>query len=221
VNFRYILQLLITEKDMIIKQFPVGPFQMNAYIIHDTNNKECILVDPGDEIEMLDAYLQKNGLKPKAIFNTHGHIDHIRFASIVQKKYAIPFYLGEEDVPLLDQLKRQGEIFGIETAEPPQVTNFLNDGDTYTVGSHSFSVLHTPGHSPGSMCFLFNRDVIVGDVLFYDSIGRTDLYRGSYEVLLNSIKSKLMPLEDGINVHSGHGPATTIGRERINNPFLV
>jgi glyoxylase-like metal-dependent hydrolase (beta-lactamase superfamily II) len=206
---------------MHIRQFPVGPFQMNAYIIHDTKSKECILVDPGDEIEKLDKYVRESGLKPQAIFNTHGHIDHIRFASIAQKKHAIPFYLCKEDLPLLENLKRQGAMYGIETAEPPAVTNFLNEGEIYSVGSHSFSVMYTPGHSPGSMCFLFDKDVIVGDVLFYDSIGRTDLYMGSYEVLLDSIKTKLLPLADDINVYSGHGPATTIGRERIKNPFLA
>jgi len=206
---------------MQIRQFPVGPFQMNAYIIHDPKSMECILIDPGDEIETLDKYIIENGLKPQAIFNTHGHIDHVRFASIAQKKYEIPFYMNKEDIPLLENLKRQGAMYGIETAEPPTVTNFLNDGEFYSVGSHSFSVMHAPGHSPGSVCFLFEKDVIVGDVLFYDSIGRTDLYMGSYDVLLDSIKTKLLPLADDINVYSGHGPVTTIGRERAHNPFLV
>ncbi|MCB9059738.1 MAG: MBL fold metallo-hydrolase [Calditrichae bacterium] len=206
---------------MIIKQFPVGPFQMNAYIIHNEKADECLLIDPGDDLHILENYLEQKKLVPQAIFNTHAHIDHVRMLSIIQKKYDLPFYLAKEELPLLENLQNQGAMFGIETAEPPHVTNYLSEDEEYNVAGLSFSTIHTPGHSPGSICFLFEKDLIAGDVLFYDSIGRTDLYMGNYEQLIDSIKTKLMVLDDSIRVHPGHGPSTTIGRERAHNPFLV
>ncbi len=205
---------------MIIKQIAVGPFQMNAFVVHNENSDECILFDPGDELEKIYSYLNENGLTPKAIFNTHGHIDHICFLSQIQQKYNLPFYLGKDDEPLLDSLAKQGTMFGIETATPPKVTDYLEDGQSFEIAGLSFSTLHAPGHSPGSICFHFDKTVITGDVLFYDSIGRTDLFMGNYDQLIESIKTKLLTLEDEIVVYPGHGPSTTIGRERQNNPFL-
>jgi len=205
---------------MIINQITVGPFQMNSAIVHQENSTECILIDPADELEKIYTYLDKNNLTPKAIFNTHAHIDHIRFLSRVQEKYKLPFYLASEELPLLDSLEKQGAMFGIDTAAPPKVTHNLEEGQKYEIAGLSFSCLHAPGHSPGSICFLFEKDVIAGDVLFYDSIGRTDLYMGNYEQLIESIKTKLLPLADETAVYPGHGPSTTIGREKQFNPFL-
>jgi len=205
---------------MTIKQITVGPFQMNVYIVHKSDSKECLLIDPSDELDRIYEYLDQNSLKPIAIVNTHAHIDHIRFTRDIQEKYSLPFYLAKEEVPLLENLVRQGAMYGIETSEPPKVTDNLEECDLLSVGSFSFKVLHAPGHSPGSMCFLFDKDIIAGDVLFYDSIGRTDLYMGSYNQLIQSIKDKLLTLADDINVYPGHGPQTTIGRERQYNPFL-
>jgi glyoxylase-like metal-dependent hydrolase (beta-lactamase superfamily II) len=205
---------------MLIKQQVAGPFQMNIYIVIDEDSKECILIDPSDDVELLFSFIDENGLNPVAIFNTHAHIDHVCYLSLVKEKYKIPFYLSELEQPLLNSLKQQGEMFGIDTAEPPIIDHFLEEGQTHQVGQHSFQVLHAPGHSPGSMCFLFEKDVIVGDVLFYDSIGRTDLYMGNYDQLINSIKTKLLVLNENLNVYPGHGPQTTIGREKELNPFL-
>lgn len=205
---------------MIIKQITVGPFQMNLAIVHQENSNECILVDPGDELEKIYAYLDEKQLTPKAIFNTHAHIDHIRFLSQIQDKYDLPLYLAKEELPLLDSLEKQGTMFGIDTAAPPKVTHYLEEGQTHEVAGLSFTLLHAPGHSPGSMCFLFEKDLIAGDVLFYDSIGRTDLYMGNYDQLIESIKTKFWPLTDETIVYPGHGPSTTIGREKQFNPFL-
>jgi hydroxyacylglutathione hydrolase len=205
---------------MIIKQITVGPFQMNVYIIHKEDNNECLLIDPSDELHRIYDYIEQNNLNPIAIVNTHAHIDHIRFTKNIQDKYDLPFYLAREELPLLENLVRQGAMYGIETAQPPRVTHTLEECDLLSVGSFSFKVLHAPGHSPGSMCFLFEKDVIAGDVLFYDSIGRTDLYMGDYDQLIQSIKTKLLILPDHIHVYPGHGPQTTIGRERQFNPFL-
>ena len=205
---------------MIIKQITVGPFQMNVYIIHKADSNECLLIDPSDELDRIYDYLDENSLKPIAIVNTHAHIDHIRFTKDIQDKYDLPFYLAKEELPLLENLVKQGAMYGIETSQPPKVTHNLEECESLTVGSFSFKVLHAPGHSPGSMCFLFEKDIIAGDVLFYDSIGRTDLYMGSYNLLIQSIQAKLLTLSDDIRVYPGHGQETTIGRERQYNPFL-
>lgn len=205
---------------MTIKQITVGPFQMNVYIIHNQNNNECLLVDPSDELDRIYDYLDHHQLKPIAIVNTHAHIDHIRFTKHIQDKYKLPLYLADEEIPLLDNLEKQGALYGIETAEPPGLTHRLVETEKLVIGSFTFRVLHAPGHSPGSMCFLFEKDLIAGDVLFFDSIGRTDLYMGDYDLLIQSIRTKLLTLPDDTRVYPGHGPATTIGREWQYNPFL-
>lgn len=205
---------------MIIKQITVGPFYMNAYVLHKENASDCILVDPGDELEKIYTYLDENKLTPKAIFNTHAHIDHVRYLSHIQEKYALPFYLAEEEIPILESLQKQGAMYGLDTGPTPKITHTLQEDQTHEAAGLSFSLLHTPGHSPGSMCFVFEKDVISGDVLFYDSIGRTDLYMGDYDQLITSIKTKLWPLDASYEVFPGHGPATTIGREKEFNPFL-
>ncbi len=206
---------------MIIKAFSVGPFPMNTYVVHEEEGADCLLIDPSDDLHVLYNYLDENNLNPVAIINTHAHLDHIRFTSEIQKKYNLPFYLNDEELPLLENLQQQGAMFGMETAQPPKQTHPLNEKDKFNVGSFTFAVIHAPGHSPGSMCFLFGKDLIGGDVLFFDSIGRTDLYKGDYNLLINSIKTKLFILPDDTRVHPGHGPSTTIGREKSSNPFLV
>jgi len=205
---------------MIIKSFSVGPFPMNTYIVHKEKGSGCLLIDPSDDLHLLYSYIDENNLKPEAIVNTHAHLDHIRFTSLIQNKYDLPFYLNDEEIPLLENLKQQGAMFGMETAEPPKITNPLEETENLVVGSFNFKVIHAPGHSPGSMCFLFGEDLIGGDVLFFDSIGRTDLYKGDYDLLIKSIKTKLFMLPGETVVHPGHGPSTSIGREKTSNPFL-
>ena len=151
---------------MIIKSFSVGPFPMNTYIVHKEGGEECLLIDPSDDLHILYNYLDENNLNPVAIVNTHAHIDHIRFTSEIQKKYNLPFYLNDEEIPLLENLQQQGAMFGMETAEPPSVTHQLLEEEKLEVGSFILRVIHVPGHSPGSMCFLFGEDLIGGDVLF-------------------------------------------------------
>jgi len=206
---------------MIIKAFSVGPFPMNCYIIFEQNKKDCLLVDPSDDLQILEEYITENNLEPCAIINTHAHIDHIRFTRLIQEKYRLPFYLNEEEIPLLENLQSQGAMFGMDTAAPPEVTHLLTETEELQIKNFSFKVIHVPGHSPGSMCFLFGNDLIAGDVLFNGSIGRTDLYMGNYQLLIESIKKKLLTLPDNVVVYPGHGPSTTIGKERITNPFLV
>ena len=198
----------------------VGPFEMNCYIIYSESTGECILIDPADETEGITSTISEKDLKPVAIFNTHNHIDHLRHVSEIQDEYNLPFYISEKDLPLLNSLKDQGQLFGLEVSEPPKVTNYVEDGEQFNLIGEKFRILHTPGHSPGSICLYFEGHIIVGDVLFQDSIGRTDLYGGNYKQLLESIEVKLLTLPDETNVYPGHGPQTTIGRERNFNPFI-
>ena len=205
---------------MPIHTLPSGPFQMNCYVVYDESRTHCLLFDPGDEPEALIRFLEKERLQPEAIFNTHAHIDHVRFLDRIQRHYAIPFYLAPEEKPLLENLPKQGAMFGLETGNIPRVDHELHEGQRFEFGTLRFYTLHTPGHSPGSICFVFDDFVISGDVLFYDSIGRTDLYMGNTPLLLDSIRGKLWPLPDNMAVYPGHGPSTTIGREKTYNPFL-
>ena len=205
---------------MKIHQIAAGPFEMNCYIVAEEDYPDCILIDPGDDIESIIKYIEKNNLKPKKIINTHCHIDHVRKVSDVQKYFNTSFYVCEDDTPLLETLKDQGMLFGLDTSEIPKVDSFLKDGDTFELVEKTFHILHTPGHSPGSISILVDNHLFVGDVLFKDSIGRTDLYGGNYDLLIQSIKNKLLVLPDATIVYCGHGPRTTIGRERKYNPFL-
>jgi hydroxyacylglutathione hydrolase len=205
---------------MRIKTITVGPFEMNCYVVAEDAFPECLIIDPGDEPERIIKVIEDHGLEPTRIVNTHNHIDHIRHVSKIQDHFNIPFYLCEDDLPLLESIKSQGLLFGLPSSEPPKVSGFLKEGDSFKLHKEQFQVFFTPGHSPGSICIYVPGHVFVGDVLFKDSIGRTDLLGGSYEVLMNSIRTKLLTLPDDTIVYPGHGPVTTIGREKQFNPFI-
>jgi glyoxylase-like metal-dependent hydrolase (beta-lactamase superfamily II) len=205
---------------MHIETITVGPFEMNSYVLSDDKTKECIVIDPGAEIEKIIQYIRGRDLKPVSIFATHAHIDHVGYASDIIKELQVPFYMGEADLPILDTLKGQAEMFGITVGEKPAPGSFFTDGQTIDFCSSEIKVLHTPGHSPGSFSFYIDGCVFVGDVLFYNSIGRTDLYKGDYDTLIRSIKEKIFTLPDDTVVYPGHGPDTTVGREKAKNPFF-
>jgi hydroxyacylglutathione hydrolase len=205
---------------MKIKTISVGPFEMNCYVVSEDNYPECLIIDPGDEPDKIIVTIEKAGLNPVKIINTHNHIDHARRVSDIQKHFKIPFYICENDQPLLETLREQAMLFGLDASELPQIEGYLKDGDTFKLVEKTFKILHTPGHSPGSISIFTEGHVFVGDVLFKDSIGRTDLYGGDYNVLIRSIREKLLVLPGDTIVYSGHGPATTIGREKKMNPFL-
>ena len=210
-----------SEQEPRIVAITVGPFAMNCYLLADQDSGQAILIDPGAESERLIRKIEAEHRRLLYIVNTHGHIDHAAEAGIVQKHFKVPFYIHRDEAPVLESLNRQGALFGIEVTEKPEVTSYLQDGDTLRLGSITGSVLHTPGHTPGGLALLFGRHVFAGDTLFRDSIGRTDLPGGNYEQLLRSINTKLLTLSDDTRVYPGHGPATTIGRERKHNPFLT
>ena len=205
---------------MKIETFPVSSFGMNCYLVSDSESGAAIYIDPGAEADMLIENISNMNLNLKFIINTHCHIDHVAEASKVIDHFQIPFYIHKGDLPLLDNLREQGKFFGLNVQEIPKITEFVNDGDSFNFGKLTASILHTPGHSPGGISIKIENSVFVGDCLFMDSIGRTDLPGGNYTQLMKSIQDKLLTLDDSTIVYPGHGPATTIGRERKNNPFL-
>ena len=205
---------------MKIETITVGSFAMNCYLVSDENSGEAVYIDPGAEAERLIEKVETENLNLKYIINTHCHIDHAAEVNQVKRHFNVPFYMHKGDLSLLKSLKEQGSFFGISVRDIPSDIQFVEDGQQLTLGTESFVIIHTPGHSPGGISIKNNSDLFAGDSLFYDSIGRTDLPGGVYEQLLNSIHTKLLTLDDQTTVYPGHGPTTTIGRERQKNPFL-
>ena len=209
---------------MELEIFTFNPFATNCFLLED--NGQIAVVDPScqseqEVAELLDAVAALGG-NVTSLLLTHAHIDHIFGCKALFEAFGLSFGLHPEDVPLFQNGPTQAAMFGVPLDVEGVPLAALEPGTTITVGSVSLDIVHTPGHSPGSVSFVdrANRYVIAGDVLFEGSIGRTDLWRGSIHVLLESINSKLMVLEDDFTVYPGHGPATTIGRERASNPFL-
>ncbi len=208
-----------------LKTFVFNAFQENTYVISDETG-HCAIVDPGcysdKEFNQLTEYIATNHLKPVKLINTHGHVDHILGIAKIASAYSLVPEFHEEEKSLLDKATGQGNIFGFKVNPLPAQINLLDENHPVLFGSSKLDVLHVPGHSKGSVAFYSKNDkiVITGDVLFKDSIGRTDLEGGDYDVLMNSIFKKLLTLGDEVVVFPGHGPSTTIGIEKLNNPFL-
>ena len=205
---------------MIIKNVVVGPLEVNCYILGCEDSKEAAVIDPGDNAGEIIRIIDKEGLKPKFIINTHAHFDHIGGVKAIQDHFKIDFFLHKEDLFLVDNASEQATAFGLKPISKPVVNKYVNDGDEITLGNLTIAVIHTPGHSPGCVCYYLDSSVFVGDTLFAGSIGRTDLPGGSYETLINSVKERLFPLGDSTIVYPGHGPSTTIEDEKVHNPFL-
>lgn len=209
-----------------IKKFVVNPLQENSFVVSDDTG-DCILVDPGfyfeEEREEVKEYISTKGLKPVMIANTHGHFDHIMGVDLIRKAYHIPFKLHPGDVYWIERAAEQAAMFGFEMdpVEAPDV--LINERDTLDFGRSSLSILHVPGHSPGHVVFYSEPDgiLIVGDVLFYGSIGRTDLPGGDHQTLISGIREKLFRLPGDTKVFCGHGPETTLAFEKSSNPFLT
>lgn len=207
--------------------FTYNPFQENTYVVYETQTKEAFIIDPGclgaQEEQHLFSNIEALGLKPVRLINTHCHLDHIYGNAAVAERYQLDLGIHPLETPVLEAAPRINDAYGL----PPMTTSpapsyFLEEGESLTLGDRTFEILLTPGHSPGSICF-YNREdgyIISGDVLFANSIGRTDLPGGDYDTLMGSIHGKLLPLPDTTIVYSGHGPSTTIGAEKSSNPFL-
>ena len=208
-----------------VKGFTFNPFQENTYVLFD-ETQECIIIDPGcygpEEKLELTQFIKQKGLKPVQLLNTHCHIDHVLGNKYVSETWGLDLVINKREVDLLDAVQSYGANWGIFAEKSPAASFFLDEGDKVSFGASQLAVFFTPGHSPGSICFysMYDNFIISGDVLFYQSIGRTDLPGGDYDTLIESIQNKLFVLPDNTTVYSGHGPVTTIGAEKKLNPFV-
>jgi glyoxylase-like metal-dependent hydrolase (beta-lactamase superfamily II) len=211
-----------THGVMIHEILPVGLLQCNCSVFGDETSREAIVVDPGAEIGEIEKILQKHQLTVKAIVVTHAHIDHVAGAQELKRKTGAPVYLNENDQELLSALDVQAQWLGVQTPEKVHVDTNAVDGTAISLGGSDFQVMHTPGHTQGSISVFIPQQnmLIAGDTLFRDSIGRTDLPGGNSRQILSSIKTSLLVLPEETVVLPGHGPKTTIGREKEKNPFL-
>ncbi len=207
---------------MIIETFPVGPLQCNCTILGDEQAGEAIVIDPGDEIGRIHRRLSDLGLKLKQILVTHAHIDHVGGALKLKRLTGAPILFNQNDLPQIKMMEEQAGWLGVATPETAPPDEPLTDGAVVGLASCPAQVIHTPGHTQGSVCLHFAplNLLIAGDTLFAGSIGRTDLPGGNYRQIMESIQSRLLPLPDETKVLPGHGPGTTIGAERSRNPFL-
>ena len=209
---------------MTIKQFVFNPFSENTYVVYD-DSKECIIIDPGcvdpHEKEELVNFIEKENLYVKTLINTHCHIDHVLGNYFVKQKYGVELIIHKSDLPTLKANEVVAPMYGFNNYEPTEADGFLEEGEQFKFGNTVFDILFVPGHAPGHMA-LVNVDekvCISGDVLFQQSIGRTDLPGGDHDTLISSIKNKMFKLPDDVKVYCGHGPETTIGFEKKYNPF--
>lgn len=206
--------------------FTFNPFQENTYVVYD-ETKKCAIFDPGcfeqREKKELKAFIEDNGLEPVRLINTHCHIDHVFGNHFVSSTWGLDLEIHNGELPVLEAVPIISQLYGIPPGDPsPKPRKFIVEGEEITFGNTTLKALFTPGHSPASLSFYCHDSgfVIAGDVLFRESIGRTDLPGGDFDTLLNSIRTQLLTLDDEVVVYPGHGPATTIGHEKKFNPFL-
>ena len=208
-----------------VASFAFNPFQENTYVLYD-ETKECIIIDPGcytsNEQKRLEAFIAKEELKPVRLINTHCHLDHICGNAFVSQKYGLDLEAHEGEQVVLDASIDHGKMYGFVFEPSPNIMHTIQEGDEIKFGNSTLKTLFTPGHSPASISFYSEQDnfVIAGDVLFFMSIGRTDLPGGNHDLLLQSIREKLFTLPDETIVYNGHGQKTQIAFEKLNNPFF-
>jgi len=209
---------------VIKESFVVGPLQCKCTLLACEKTQEAVLIDPGDEGPKLTQELKKLGVNVKYLLHTHAHFDHIGATGHLKQSVGGTICLHSGDASIYQMLPLQGKMFGMQFEDAPPVDHFLEDEEILVFGENRIQVIHTPGHSPGGVCFKLLQGeefLFSGDSLFQGSIGRTDLWGGDYDQLISSIKTRLLTLDDDIGVFPGHGPSTSIGRERRTNPFLT
>jgi len=211
---------------MILEVRAQPPFLKNGFVLGCERSNDAVIIDPGDEVEELIALVAARNLAVRQILLTHAHIDHVTGVAAAKKAFGVPIHLHRDDDFLYTAVEQQAVMFGLQVTQPPPVDRHY-DGTPITFGDYEVKVHHTPGHCPGGICLQvgkrgeIGRDLFVGDTLFAGSIGRTDLPGGDYQTLMRAITGVLFPLGDDAVVHPGHGPDTTIGRERTTNPFVL
>lgn len=205
---------------MQIKVIPNGVFMVNTIIVFNENTGDATLIDPGDDAESIAQLIEKNQFDIRYVMATHAHIDHVYSAAKFCKRFNLPFYIPEKDKALLKGVSMQAAMFGLSNPELPEDIRYLTTDETkLPFNEFPFEIIHTPGHSPGSLCLRYENILISGDTLFYESIGRTDLPGGNMEEILSSINEKLFILDDETVVYPGHGEPTSIGHEKKHNLF--
>jgi len=199
----------------------VGPLETNCYLVYCQETLECAVVDPGAEAIRIFQLIAGKGLKPAVMLNTHGHVDHIGANKDIKEKFNIPLYIHSADSSLLEEVQQSEIGIFLGARDSPSPDHFLNDGDKIKIGKSFLRVIHTPGHSPGSVSFLGDGFLLSGDTLFSGGVGRTDLPGGSWKEMENSIKNKILTMPDEMIILPGHGPSTTVGKEKSSNPFIT
>jgi glyoxylase-like metal-dependent hydrolase (beta-lactamase superfamily II) len=205
---------------LIIKELAVGPIMANCFIAGCEDTLEAVVIDPGDEADRILMALAEFKLTVRYIINTHGHFDHVGGNRQLKEATDADLLIHSQDAFMLEHLTTAAASFGMAVDNSPAADRLLEDGDTITFGKKTLTVIHTPGHTPGGISLLADNDVFVGDTLFAGSIGRTDFPGGDFNTLIAAIQNRLFALDDQVTVHCGHGPATTIGREKQTNPFV-
>ena len=198
----------------------VGVLETNCYLVYCPETLECAVVDPGAEAEKIFRLIAEKGLKPRVLLNTHGHVDHIGANKDIKDKFDIPLYIHSADSAMLERVHQTEMAFFLGAKDSPPPDHFLKDGDKLKIGKSFLRVIHTPGHSPGSVSFLGDGFLLSGDTLFFGGVGRTDLPGGSWQEMESSIKNKILTMPDEMLVLPGHGPSTTVGQEKRSNPFI-
>lgn len=213
---------------MILGSAAEGPFQKNGYVVGCERTRTAVYIDPGDEVEQLLGFIAEQGLSVSHILLTHAHVDHVSGVAEAKRRLQAPIYLHPDDQFLYDNAERMGAMFGVAVEQPPPVDHYYDGKGPIAFGDYQIAVHHTPGHAPGAVCLAVTKTgesaapaLFAGDNLFAGSIGRTDLPGGDYGVLMKAITEVLFAFPDESIVYSGHGPETTIGRERRTNPFVL
>jgi glyoxylase-like metal-dependent hydrolase (beta-lactamase superfamily II) len=206
---------------MILETVIVGPLEVNCYILGCEKTGEAVVIDPGADADRIIPVFSRHGLKIIHVLNTHGHFDHVGGNRTILEATGADLLIHEADIPLLSRASESAAVYGLRTENSPLPDRYLVDGMIFPVGTYEIKVLHTPGHTPGGCCLHVDGIVITGDTLFADSVGRTDFPGGSTETLMKSIHDKLLKLPDETVVYPGHGPSTSIGREKRHNPYLA